>query len=60
MATAALPNEEEVKKVEDYQNHLNQYSYSEESKKALRALQTAFEEKDLIGKNWSESSIDKN
>lgn len=59
MATAAIPNEEEAMKrvEEDYDpNHVGQYSYSEESKKALKALQTAFEEKDLKGKHFYQSS----
>ena len=51
MATAAIPHdEEEVKRVEDYDpSHVGHYSYSEESKKALRALQISFEEKNFIG-----------
>ena len=45
MATAAI--EEDSKQFEEYDNNLSQYSYSEESKKALKSLQTAFDKKDF-------------
>lgn len=48
MATALV--EEENAPAEEYDSaHLAQYSYSEESKKALKMLQAAFDKKDLEG-----------
>lgn len=51
MATAAIPNDEYEKRIdEDYGPNQSRYSYSEESKKALTSLQTAYEEKNFQGK----------
>jgi hypothetical protein len=49
MATAAFPVDEKHVDEDFDSNHTNQYSYSDESKKDLKLLKQAYEERDFKG-----------